>query len=166
MRQIAEELDQAKALAHEHHILTESSKPAEIGPMGATPIGQAPIAFALIVRKGGVDFIEAPIHYLGGFDDTARFSTSVEHDPALTGRRGVRLVFRATSRGLDPSDYKFKQFICEFGTAWNPEWVGTEQTRFFKLDGERLHVVSTWRIMPNWPEKGMQRSLLVFERAK
>jgi hypothetical protein len=37
--QIAEDLDQAKALAHEHHILTESSEPPEIGPMGATPIG-------------------------------------------------------------------------------------------------------------------------------
>ena len=117
MREIAEDLDQAKALAHEHHILTESSEPAEIGPMGAAPIGQAPIAFALIVRKGGVDFIEAPISYLGGFDNTARFSTSVEHDPALTGHRGVRLVFRATGCGLHAFDYKFKQFICELGTV-------------------------------------------------
>jgi hypothetical protein len=117
MRQIAEDLNQAKALAHKHHILTESSEPAEIGPMGATPIGQTPIAFALIVRKGGVDFIEASICYLGGFDDTARFATSVEHYPALSGRRDVRLVFRATSRGLDPPDYKFKQFICELWTV-------------------------------------------------
>jgi hypothetical protein len=117
MRQIAQDLDQAKALAHKHHILTESSEPAEIGPMGATPIGQTPIAFALIVCKRGVDFIKAPIRYLGGFDDTARFATSVEHYPALFWRRGVRLVFRATSRGLDPSDYEFKQFICELGTV-------------------------------------------------
>ncbi|WP_456658730.1 lipocalin-like domain-containing protein [Bradyrhizobium sp. JR3.5] len=50
--------------------------------------------------------------------------------------------------------------------AWNPEWVGTEQERFFKLDGDRLQVTSTWRIMPNWQDKGMQRSLLVFERVK
>jgi hypothetical protein len=33
--------------------------------------------------------------------------------------------------------------------------------RFFKLEGDRLHVTSTWRIMPNWADKGMQRSLLV-----
>ena len=79
MLQIAEDLDQAKALAHKHHILTESSELAEIGSMSITPIGQTPIAFALIVRKGGVDFIEASICYLGGFDDTARFATSVEH---------------------------------------------------------------------------------------
>jgi hypothetical protein len=85
--------------------------------MGTTPIGQAAIAFALIIRKGRVDFIEAPILYFGRFDDTARFSTPVEHDPALTGRRGVRLVFRATSCRLDALDYKFKQLICEFGTV-------------------------------------------------
>ena len=101
MPEIAEDLDQAKALAHEHHVLTEPSESAEIGPMGVTPICQAPVAFALIVRKGGVDFIEAPIGYLSGFNGTARFSTSVEHDPALTGRRGIRLVFRAAGRGLD-----------------------------------------------------------------
>jgi hypothetical protein len=46
MREIAEDLDQAKPLAHEHHILPESSEPAEIGAVGAAPIGQAPIAFA------------------------------------------------------------------------------------------------------------------------
>jgi hypothetical protein len=35
-----------------------------------------------------------------------------------------------------------------------------------KLDGERLHVTSTWRVMPNWADKGVQRSLLVFEKAR
>jgi hypothetical protein len=117
MWEIAENLDQAKALAHEHHVLTESSEPAEIGSMGAPPIGQAPIAFTLIVRKGGVDFIETAIRYFGGFDDAARFSTSIEHDPAFTGRRAVRLVFPAAGCGLHAFDYKSKQFICELGTV-------------------------------------------------
>lgn len=58
------------------------------------------------------------------------------------------------------------KWITKVDVAWNPEWVGTEQTRFFNLDGDRLHVTSTWRIMPNRAEKGMQRSLLVFERSK
>ena len=34
------------------------------------------------------------------------------------------------------------------------------------VDGQRLQVVTPWRVMPNWPEKGMQRALLTFERAK
>ncbi|MGY3341965.1 MULTISPECIES: lipocalin-like domain-containing protein [unclassified Bradyrhizobium] len=58
------------------------------------------------------------------------------------------------------------KWITKVDVAWNPEWVGTEQTRFFKLDGDRLQVTSTWRIMPNWADKGMQRSLLVFEKTK
>jgi hypothetical protein len=43
---------------------------------------------------------------------------------------------------------------------------GTEQTRFFKIEGDRLEVVSQWRVMPNWPGNGMQRSVLVSEKVK
>lgn len=50
--------------------------------------------------------------------------------------------------------------------AWNPEWVGTEQTRAFKIEGNRLQVLTPWRIMPNWADKGMTRSIITFERAK
>ena len=64
--------------------------------------------------------------------------------------------------------YRIKgdKWITRVEVAWNPEWIGTEQTRFFKLDGDRLQVFTPWRIMPNWPEKGMTRSILTFERAK
>ena len=58
------------------------------------------------------------------------------------------------------------KWITKVDVAWNPEWVGTEQARVFKVEGERLQVVTPWRVMPNWPEKGMQRSLVTFERAK
>jgi len=58
------------------------------------------------------------------------------------------------------------KWITKVDVAWNPEWVGTEQTRFFKVDGERLQVLTPWRVMPNWPEKGMTRSIVTFERAK
>jgi Lipocalin-like domain len=58
------------------------------------------------------------------------------------------------------------KWITAVDAAWNPEWVDTEQTRFFKIEGDRLEVVSQWRVMPNWPEKGMQRSILVWEKVK
>ena len=58
------------------------------------------------------------------------------------------------------------QWITKVDAAWNPEWVGTEQRRFFKMDGNRLQVFTVWRINPNWPEKGMGRGILTFERAK
>ncbi|MGO9444678.1 MAG: lipocalin-like domain-containing protein [Thiobacillaceae bacterium] len=50
--------------------------------------------------------------------------------------------------------------------AWNPEWVGTKQVRSFKLDGERLVVLTPWRVMPNWADKGMTRSIVTFDRSK
>lgn len=56
--------------------------------------------------------------------------------------------------------------ITKVDVAWNPEWVGTEQVRFFKVDGERLQILTPWRVMPNWSEKGMTRSIVSFERAK
>lgn len=58
------------------------------------------------------------------------------------------------------------RWITKVDVAWNPEWVGTEQARNFKIDGDRLQVLTPWRVMPNWPEKGMQRSIVSFERAK
>ena len=58
------------------------------------------------------------------------------------------------------------QWITKVEVAWNPEWIGTEQRRFFKVEGERLQVLTPWRVMPNWPEKGMTRSIITFERAK
>ena len=50
--------------------------------------------------------------------------------------------------------------------AWNPEWVGTKQVRPFKVDGDRLVVTTPWRVMPNWADKGVTRSIVTFERSK
>ena len=58
------------------------------------------------------------------------------------------------------------KWITKVDVAWNPEWVGTEQRRFFKVDGERLQVLTPWRVMPNWADKGMTRSIVTFERVK
>ncbi len=58
------------------------------------------------------------------------------------------------------------KWITKVEVASNPEWVGTEQTRFFRVDGNRLRVLTPWRVMPNWSEKGMTRSILTWERSK
>ena len=57
-------------------------------------------------------------------------------------------------------------WITKVEVAWNPEWVGTEQKRAFKVDGRSLQVFTPWRVMPNWPQKGMTRSIVTFERAQ
>jgi hypothetical protein len=58
------------------------------------------------------------------------------------------------------------EWITKVDVAWNPEWVGTEQKRFFKLEGNRLQVLTTWGVRPNWPDKGMTRRILTFEKVK
>ncbi|GBU16171.1 MULTISPECIES: lipocalin-like domain-containing protein [Methylobacterium] len=50
--------------------------------------------------------------------------------------------------------------------AWDPKWIGTEQTRSFTLEGDRLQVLTPWRVMPNWADRGETRSIVTFERAK
>ena len=50
--------------------------------------------------------------------------------------------------------------------AWTPEWVGTEQARTFKIDGDRLEVSTPWRVMPDFANKGMTRSVVTFVRSK
>jgi hypothetical protein len=58
------------------------------------------------------------------------------------------------------------KWITKVDVAWNPEWVGTEQTRNFKIDGNLLQITTPWRIMPNWADKGMSRSIVTLDRAK
>ncbi|KQO85299.1 hypothetical protein ASF36_08750 [Methylobacterium sp. Leaf90] len=58
------------------------------------------------------------------------------------------------------------KWIADLDVAWDPKWVGSEQTRTFTLDGERLRMLTPWRVMPNWADKGETRSIVTFERAK
>lgn len=58
------------------------------------------------------------------------------------------------------------RWITQVQVAWNPEWIGTEQTRFFRLDGNGLQVLTPWRLMPNWADRGMTRSIISFKRAE
>lgn len=58
------------------------------------------------------------------------------------------------------------QWITHVEAAWNPEWVGTEQRRTFKIEGNRLQVLTPWRIMPNWSAQGMTRSIITMQRVK
>jgi hypothetical protein len=58
------------------------------------------------------------------------------------------------------------KWITKVEVAWNPEWIGTEQSRNFKVEGDRLQVLTPWRMMPNWADRGMTRSIITFERAK
>ena len=58
------------------------------------------------------------------------------------------------------------KWITKVEVAWNPEWVGTEQVRPYVVDGNQLKVLTPWRTMPNWADKGETRSIITFAKAK
>ena len=58
------------------------------------------------------------------------------------------------------------KWITKVDVAANPAWVGTEQTRFFRVDGDRLQEMTPVMQWAARPEKGMVRFILMYEREK
>lgn len=58
------------------------------------------------------------------------------------------------------------KLITKVDVSWNPAWLGTEQVRFFKIDGDRLQHISDWKPAVVKPERGMGRGILTLERVK
>jgi hypothetical protein len=115
----------------------------------APTLGQSPAGYAIITADG-------------------RFMTVITAEgrkPADTAQGRANLL---NSMVAYTGKYRLEgdKWITTIDVAWNPEWTGTEQTRFFKIEGDRLLVTSQWRVMPNWPEKGMQRAILIWEKVK
>ncbi len=55
------------------------------------------------------------------------------------------------------------KWVIKVDVAMNPAWVGTEQARFFRVDGDRLQEMTQWSVRP---EKGIGRTVITYERAK
>jgi len=56
------------------------------------------------------------------------------------------------------------QLITKVDVSWNPGWVGTEQVRSFRFEGDRLQVMSPWVMSPNLGK--ITRSTATWERSK
>jgi hypothetical protein len=55
------------------------------------------------------------------------------------------------------------KWIAKVDVAWNPAFLGTEQARTFRFQGDRLQEITPWSALP---EKGVARAVLTWERAK
>ena len=113
------------------------------------PMGEKPTGYAVFTQEGRAFFIL-----------TGELREPATNDEERAGLLNTLVAYTGTYR------VEGNRWITKVEVAWNPEWVGSEQTRFFELDGARLKVLSPWRVMPNWPNKGMTRSILSFDRAK
>ncbi len=111
--------------------------------------GQSPIGYAVFTPEGRVFFM----------------LTAEGRKPAKSVQDRADLLDSLVAySGL----YRLEgdRWITKVDVAWNPEWVGTEQARSFAVDANRLQVLTPWRVMPNWADKGMTRSIVTYERAK
>ena len=113
------------------------------------PMGQKPTGYVTFTAEGRVFFV----------------LTGEGRKPAKTDQERAALLGSVVAY---PGTYRLEadKWITKVEVAWNPEWVGTEQSRSYKIDGDRLQVLTPWRVMPNWPDKGMTRSIVTFERSK
>src|SRR2546430_4567230 len=102
MRDVAalENLDQAKTLAHQHHVFAELSLALKISAMRRSPISEAAIAFAFLVGKGSIDVVVPAVSEFDPFDLAARNASAVAGDPAVTRGPGGPLNLGAAGRGL------------------------------------------------------------------
>ena len=64
--------------------------------------------------------------------------------------------------------YRFEgdQFITTVDVSWNEAWTGTEQRRFYTLEGDRLDILTAWLPHPTNPQHRMMLYILSFERAQ
>ena len=58
------------------------------------------------------------------------------------------------------------KWITKVDVAANPAWVGGEQARFFKRDGDRLQESTGWMQWPVRPEKGTVRFILIWQHSR
>jgi hypothetical protein len=57
------------------------------------------------------------------------------------------------------------RFITSVDGAWNVVWVGTDQTRTFKVEGDRLHIATNWTKAPLYKNR-IGRAILIWERER
>ena len=112
-----------------------------------TPMGNNPSGYVIFTPEGRLSFMLSAEGRQPGTTAEAR-SALLSSMIAYTG------VYRLVG----------DHWITQVDVAWNPEWVGTEQTRFFSINGDVLTVHTPWRVMPNWAERGLTRSIVRFQR--
>lgn len=56
-----------------------------------------------------------------------------------------------------------ERFVTNVDVAWHPSWVGTEQVRFYELDGDELRIVTAEQTHPSFPGR-LGRAILRWRR--
>jgi hypothetical protein len=54
-------------------------------------------------------------------------------------------------------------FVVDVDVTWHPSWLGTEQTRFFKIEDDKLSIISAPQTHPKFPGQSV-RGVITWRR--
>jgi hypothetical protein len=58
------------------------------------------------------------------------------------------------------------KIITKIDISWNEAWTGTDQERFYRLNGDQLDIVTAWMPDPFHLERQILRGILTWERVE
>ena len=87
------------------------------------PMGENPTGYVIFTSEGRLSFMLSAEGRQPG-------SNAEERSALLSSMIAYTGIYRLEG----------DRWITHVDVAWNPEWVGTEQTRFFAIDGDLLTV--------------------------
>ena len=87
--------------------------------------------------------------------------TAKTREPGNTDEKLVAL-FRTAMAYTGRYRIEGDRVIIKVDSSWNEAWNGTEQERFYKLDGDTLDVFTAWMPNPLVPGNPIGRGILSF----
>ena len=115
-------------------------------------------------KQRGHVYGERPSGYIG-FTPAGRFFAVLSGDgrkpPQTTDEQAA--AFRSMIAYTGQFRLEGDRFITKVDVAWNEAWTGTEQVRFWRVEGTRLFITSAPIPNPNVPG-AMMTGILVWER--
>ena|ERR1700690_3857960 len=88
--------------------------------------------------------------------------TAKERAPGDTDGQQAEL-FRSMASYTGRYRTEAERFITKVDASWNEVWNGSEQERFYKLEGDRLEFMTAWTPYPP-PDGPIVRGILIWKR--
>ena len=93
------------------------------------------------------------------------FVTSTQRKKPHTDEDRVA-AFRSMAAYSGVYRVKGNRWIAKVDVAWDESWTGTEQVRFFRIDGDKLTVTTAFQPNSNLPGNPETRGVLIWRRVK
>ncbi len=136
---------------HVHGVWSLVSYTVEVNDSGETfpPMGDKPSGYVIFTPEGRLAFTLSA--------EGRQPAESIEDSAGLLSS----MIAYTGTYTLDGD-----RWITKVDVAWNPEWVGTEQTRYFRIDDDKLTVTTPLARDAELARKRLTRSIVTFQRCR